>query len=96
MQHNAAPLLSARLRCPPWDRQGLVLAAELRQLAHRRPVFLVYPGKFQPEFVLRLGGRGIAARHEYPQRGVAIGCPFTHRGLQSSELIQCPARQQSL
>jgi len=72
------------------------MAAELRELAHCRPVFLIDPREFQPELALRHRGRGVATGHEHPQSSVAMGREVTHHGLQGAQLIESPAGQQSL
>jgi len=72
------------------------MAAELRELAHCRTVFLVDPREFQPELALRHGGRGVAAGHENPQRRVAMRCQVAHDRLEGAQLVESPTGQQSL
>ena len=70
-----------------------MVCAELRQAAHGDTIFLIDPDELQPEVPLRERGCHVAARHEDPQRCIAMCTKLTDACLQRAELFPSAARQ---
>src|SRR5580704_5977616 len=73
---------------------GTVPRAEFRKLAHRKPVFLVEPRKFEPVLMLRRGNGRVTGRPEHAQRGVPIACHLAHLCLKRAKLDHRAPRKQ--
>ena len=70
-----------------------MLRTKLRQFAHGNPIFLIDPGKLQPELALGHGCCSVTTGNKHPQSGVPMRGELLHTGLQGTELIQGPARE---
>lgn len=68
-----------------------MLDTELSEAAHGHAVFLVEPGKFEPELTLRGSDSNEAAGEEDAQGGVPVGGEAAELSLQLTQLFESAA-----